>query len=127
MSKQFNDIYGTDVGAIDSWRKLCQVLGIFPIPESLEACRNAVVDTHVNLVDLVDTPTTGKAVVLYKSEEALSKYTIKTGKTFSRKSAHAGGLLKFLLRRIFNPRLDEEGKRSEKGRRHDPSRGRGRA
>lgn len=39
MSKQFNDIYGTDVKSLDSWRKLCQVLEIFPIPTTVKRCR----------------------------------------------------------------------------------------
>lgn len=39
MVKQFNSLYGTNVDDIGSWRKLCQVLEIFPIPEELEACR----------------------------------------------------------------------------------------
>jgi len=111
MSMQFNDIYGTDVNDIDSWRKLCQVLGIFPIPGELEACRNVVLETHVNLVDLVDTPRTGEAVVLFDSEKALSDYTKNTpGKFFPKDSAYAGGLLRFLLRRILHPPSDSEGR-----------------
>jgi len=124
MSKQFNDIYGTDVRGVDSWRKLCQVLGMTPIPEGLEACRNAVLKTHVNIVDLLDTPETGKAVVLFDSEEQLSIYTKDSGKFFPLDEAHAGGLLKFLLRRILNPHLSGRGKR---GRRTGRGRGRGRA
>jgi len=40
MTQQFNAIYGTDVDDIGSWRNLCQVLEIAPIPEELVACRN---------------------------------------------------------------------------------------
>lgn len=53
---------------------------------------------HVNLVDLVDTA--GRDVKLFKSVGALREYTIKTGKYFPKGSAHAGGVLKFLLRDI---------------------------
>ncbi|KDQ18857.1 hypothetical protein BOTBODRAFT_28344 [Botryobasidium botryosum FD-172 SS1] len=121
MAKQFNDIYGTDVNDVNSWRKLCQVLAIDPIPEGLKACRKIVLDTHVNIVDLTDTETTGEAVVLFDSEKQLSEYTKATGKFYPLDEAHAGGLLKFLLRQILNPHLSHRG---QGGRR--PGRGRGR-
>lgn len=60
----------------------------------------------VNIVDLVDTPTTQEPVVHFETERALSEYTKSTGKFFPAESAYAGGLLKFLLRRIMNPRED---------------------
>jgi len=121
MAKQFNDIYGTDVNDVNSWRKLCQVLAIDPIPEGLKACRKVVLDTHVNIVDLTDTATTGKTVVLFDSEAQLSEYTKATGKFYPLDEAHAGGLLRFLLRQILNPHLSHRGQRG--GR---PRRGRGR-
>ena len=40
MAKQFNSIYGTDVEDINSWKNLCRVLGIFPIPKGLWECRD---------------------------------------------------------------------------------------
>ncbi|KAI0064499.1 hypothetical protein BV25DRAFT_1822857 [Artomyces pyxidatus] len=100
LTQQFNAIYGTDVNDIHSWHLLCSVLGIAP-PEGLEACRQAVRSTHVNLIDLVVEPEEG--VVLFDSEKALSEYTIKTGKFFPRDNAYAGGVLRFLLRHIMNP------------------------
>ncbi|KDQ18856.1 hypothetical protein BOTBODRAFT_170847 [Botryobasidium botryosum FD-172 SS1] len=115
MVMQFNDTYGTNVKRVTSWRKLCEVLGISPIPEGRVACQTAVMDTHVNLVDLVDTPRTGRAVVLFKSEKALSNYTKNTRKFFPRDSAYAGGLLRFLLRRILNPPSDDEKGRGGRG------------
>ncbi|KDQ53377.1 hypothetical protein JAAARDRAFT_197531 [Jaapia argillacea MUCL 33604] len=103
LTLQFNEIYGTDAGDIDSWRNLCQILEIAPIPEDLDACRGVVKATHVNIVDLIDTPNTGDRVGKFPSEFRLSEYTKATGKYFPRDNAYAGGLLRYLLRRIDNP------------------------
>jgi len=135
MANQFNDIYGTNVQSLTSWQKLCQVIEIDPIPESLGACRQLVLQTHVNLVDLIDSPTTGNSPALFDSEEQLSEYTKRTGKYFPKESAYAGGVLRFLLRRIENPGISRrrgtsEGRkgrdRSGRGGRGGRSRGRGR-
>ncbi|KAG1882486.1 hypothetical protein F4604DRAFT_1879511 [Suillus subluteus] len=95
LVQQFNDIYGTDVNDLTSWRTLCQIVHVSPIPDTLESCREAVKATHVNIVDLV-----------FVSEVDLSEYTISTGKFFPRDNAYAGGLLRYLLRRIINPRQE---------------------
>jgi hypothetical protein len=71
-----------------------------------------VTNTHVNIVDLVDAGGT-RLVTKFRSEKALSKYTLKTGKIFPRENIHAGGLLRALLRRILHP-PDETENDSEK-------------
>jgi hypothetical protein len=63
----------------------------------------AVMNTHVNIVDLIDTQKTGEPVHVFESELALSRYTRAKGKIFPLHDALSGGLLRFLLRRIFNP------------------------
>jgi hypothetical protein len=63
--------------------------------------------THVNIVDLVDNNSIGGRVKIFNSEEALSRYTISTGKYFPKENAYAGGLLRFLLRQIMNPSSDD--------------------
>ena len=40
MAQQFNYIYGTDLEDISSWKDLCKVLGIIPIPKGLEECQD---------------------------------------------------------------------------------------
>lgn len=40
MVEQFNEYYGEDIEDINSWQVLCGVLGISPIPQKLDACRN---------------------------------------------------------------------------------------
>lgn len=103
LTQQFNGIYGTEVEDLESWKGLCRAIGISPIPDELEACREVVRDTHVNIVDLVDKPNTRRRVKIFHSEEALSGYTKDTGKFFPKENAYAGGLLKYLLRHIMNP------------------------
>jgi len=61
-----------------------------------------VTNTHVNLVDLVDSGGT-QAVTKFPSEKALSTYTLETRKIFPRQNVHAGGLLEALLRHIYHP------------------------
>ena len=63
----------------------------------------------INLVDLVDTKGTGRAVTQFRTLEDLQGYTIREGKFFPKESAYAGGVLKFLLREILS---------SHKPRRH---------
>ncbi|KAJ8595549.1 hypothetical protein M405DRAFT_929464 [Rhizopogon salebrosus TDB-379] len=104
LVQQFNHIYGTNQDDLTSWRTLCQIVQISPIPDALQSCREAVKNTHVNIVDLLDTKTTEKPVKIFVSEMELSEYTKRMGKFFPRDNAYAGGLLKYLLRHIINPR-----------------------
>jgi hypothetical protein len=126
MVQQFNSLYGTDENNLSSWQNLCRVLNIHPIPERLKDCREVrtrggslnmdplffkvaetdsrkrVRQTHVNLVDLVDTPRTGTPVEVFPNLKSLQDYTIRTEKYFPKEDAYAGGLLRFLLREILH-------------------------
>jgi hypothetical protein len=66
--------------------------------------------TYVNLVDLVHVPNSAERLVLFDSEDALSRYTKETGKWFPRENAYAGGLLKYLLRDIVIPGTRSRGR-----------------
>ena len=57
-------------------------------------------NTHVNLIDLIERKSL--QVTKFSSERELSKYTQEEEKYFPKKNAYAGGLLKYLLRRILN-------------------------
>ncbi|KAF8176941.1 hypothetical protein BJ912DRAFT_884416 [Pholiota molesta] len=125
LTRQFNTNYGTDDTSLASWRSLCKRLGITPIPTTLKACRMKVTETHVNLVDLVDVFDQGGIAKQFESVEALSEYTIETGKFFPRDDMDAGDLLNHLLRHILDPsrnghrvgRTGGRGKGSGRGRR----------
>jgi hypothetical protein len=39
LTVQFNDSYGTDVDDLTNWQGLSARLGMDPVPESLDACR----------------------------------------------------------------------------------------
>ncbi|KAG1728065.1 uncharacterized protein EDB91DRAFT_1350209 [Suillus paluster] len=114
---QFNHIYGTDADNLTSWHTLCQIVQVSPVPDTLESCREAVKATYVNIVDLIDTGVTEGAVTVFVSEVELSEYTKRTGKIFPRDNVHAGGLLKYLLRRIMNPRPERVSGRKTQSRR----------
>ncbi|KAN0082973.1 hypothetical protein V8E55_008768 [Tylopilus felleus] len=135
LVQQFNGFYGTDVNDLKSWQNLCYIVHIDPIPEDLHACReasrpvllgpvslaqfslpDAVYHTFVNLVDLVDTKTSGVKVKVFDSEVELSRYTkSKRGKFFPRDNAYAGGLLRYLLRHINHPRDGYDSSRRRRG------------
>ncbi|RDB30243.1 hypothetical protein Hypma_007080 [Hypsizygus marmoreus] len=112
LVQQFNATYGTDENDLDSWHTLCTVLDITPLPEDLDACREAVRGTYVNLVDLVDQ----RHIELFSDEQALSEYTKEEGKFFPKENAKAGGLLRYLLRQILNPSTRTKRRRQRKPR-----------
>ena len=59
-----------------------------------------MIQTHVNLCDLLDTTRQRSKVQVFASEKDLRYYTQETEKYFPREEAYAGGLLKYLLREI---------------------------
>ncbi|KJA16384.1 hypothetical protein HYPSUDRAFT_147812 [Hypholoma sublateritium FD-334 SS-4] len=111
LVKQFNVNYGTDETSLDNWRRLCAYIGFFPLPNTIEDCRMVILHTHVNLVDLVDGFNQGVFVTVFRTVHELSAYTTSTGKIFPRQNIHAGNLLKYLLRHIMHPELDDADER----------------
>ncbi|TFK21866.1 hypothetical protein FA15DRAFT_696104 [Coprinopsis marcescibilis] len=100
---QFNKTYGKDVNSLTGWQTLCATLRIEPIPDELEMAKEAVLNKHVNLVDLTDAYDGVKRVETFDSEKELSEYTLRNNLIFSRHRVPTGTLLYFLLRRILHP------------------------
>ena len=50
LVKEFNDIYGTDENDINSWHKICVVVGLDPLPDTLEEARDVSTRGHHNLL-----------------------------------------------------------------------------
>ncbi|CAE6444618.1 unnamed protein product [Rhizoctonia solani] len=100
---QFNEIFGTDKKSVTAWRNLCSVLDVAYIPKSRFRCQEVIRSLYVNICDLLDSPALGTRVKKFDSEEELSVYTKRTGKFFPLEDAHAGGLLRFLLRQVLVP------------------------
>jgi hypothetical protein len=96
MVQQFNDLYGTHED-LSSWKNLCRVLKIEPVPEGLIECRKVsicsfdrlrmtMISEFVrHLVDLVDTPRTGAPVKVFPNLKKLQDYTINSEKTSLRR------------------------------------------
>ncbi|KAF5318803.1 hypothetical protein D9619_011059 [Psilocybe cf. subviscida] len=124
LTKEFNERYGKDENDLSAWHVLCARIGLNPIPGTLEECRELVTNTHVNLVDLVHVHATEGTVEKFSDVYKLSAYTIQTKKYFPRDNAHAGNLLKFLLRHILNPEQNV-GHRVAAGKRKGGKRRRG--
>ncbi|KAJ7301049.1 hypothetical protein DFH08DRAFT_724713 [Mycena albidolilacea] len=89
----FSQAYGDDVESLECWQRLCRAVEFDLIPESLDACKYAIEDAHVNLMDFVDILTTGESVHRFATERELSEYTKSTGKIFPQSQAH-GSLLR---------------------------------
>jgi hypothetical protein len=118
IKKEFNSLYGSDENDINNWYKLCHVLRIDPVPNTLKECREvsarlrgpfdfslssqAVSRKHVNLVDLVQG--SRENIQIFKSEKELSEYTKETEKFFPKENVVDGGVLRALRRQILVPR-----------------------
>ncbi|KAF5861157.1 hypothetical protein ETB97_000531 [Aspergillus alliaceus] len=98
----FNSTVGSNANDLASWQRICHCLRIFPIPKGLRNAQQAVVKTHVNLVDLLESIRAGSPVEAFSTLEDLRAYTIENGKYFPKEEAYEGGLLRFLLREIHN-------------------------
>ncbi|EFY94683.1 hypothetical protein X797_010620 [Metarhizium robertsii] len=98
LVEQFGSIYGTDENKLEALQRLCEKLGIDPIPTSITACKKAIKRIHVNIVDFVDSERTGEPVYKFGSVGKLAKYTWENGKVFPKKEAKRSNLLRFLLR-----------------------------
>ncbi|KAH8155789.1 uncharacterized protein LAJ45_00801 [Morchella importuna] len=110
MIDEFNATYGTDNNDLESWKNLCRVVRVDPVPETITQCRKAVRRTHVNLVDLIDHDVRngGGQVKKFKTLRQLREYTHETEKYFPKNPAKAGGILKALLRDMNAPVDDSE-------------------
>ncbi|KAF9524617.1 hypothetical protein CPB83DRAFT_773560, partial [Crepidotus variabilis] len=98
--QQFDLLYGTSLQDLDSWRRFFEALGEEYCPASIEQCILAVRNIHINIMDLVDKPLSGKDIPRFPSEAELRTYSQRTGKFFPRKRVKDGSFLEFLLRRI---------------------------
>jgi hypothetical protein len=116
LEEEFQHHYGRFENKTAGWMALCEEVGIKPVPASITQCKKerrlhmaSVIEVDgyfttqalnrvwVNLVDLIDSRRTGKALLRHPSRKALREYTIETDKIFSRKAAKRDGFLKALL------------------------------
>ncbi|KAH9904627.1 uncharacterized protein BXZ73DRAFT_61980, partial [Epithele typhae] len=100
MVKQFNTTYGRDASNLASWQLLCSMISDEPPPNTVNKCRKIIDSTHVNLVDFIDGLPGPFKVRTFPSVGDLAKYTHANEKYFPKENAHAGSLLKQLLRKI---------------------------
>jgi hypothetical protein len=84
-------------------------------PLSEHAFSQAVLQKHVNLVDLAHGSQV--EVRIFETEKELSKYTQETEMYFPKKSAKDGGVLRALRRHILEPREGISSSRRHKGSR----------
>ncbi|KAF6760720.1 hypothetical protein DFP72DRAFT_1165877 [Ephemerocybe angulata] len=113
---QFNERFGTDADKLEPWQKLCRRLGIEPVPDNLKEAREAVFNTHVNLVDLTEANSNSQhKLVIFDTERELARYSKRTGRYMPSESPLVGGVLRALLRFLFNP-PKEDLKRDQFGR-----------
>jgi hypothetical protein len=68
----------------------------------------------INLVDVRDSRKTGKTVRQFNTLRELQDCMIEKGRYFAKKSAYAGGVLKFILREILSTHVRVEGRRTQR-------------
>lgn len=90
-------------------------LGIEPVPDDLKEAREAVFNTHVNLVDLTEGNESARKLVIFETERELARYSARKGRYMPSDSPMVGGVLRALLRFLKNP-PEEDLKRDQFGR-----------
>lgn len=117
IAQQFNDIYGGNAGDLGAWQRLWEIVGDGDMPTDVKACRAAVKRVFVNICDLVDYPATHVRPPVFATVAELAEYSRSNRKIYPKENAKAGGLLRFLLRTIFNPSQSQGGSSGRSGRR----------
>ncbi|KAF8243171.1 hypothetical protein K440DRAFT_669816 [Wilcoxina mikolae CBS 423.85] len=101
----FGATFGTADDDIDAWGRLCRAAGVKSIPKDLEGRRKAVLNPHINLIDLHECGRMGQRAQIFKKEQDLVEYTQDTGRKFPLEEAYQDALLHYLLREIDNDYL----------------------
>ncbi|KAG5962290.1 hypothetical protein E4U58_003940 [Claviceps cyperi] len=101
MVDEFSANYGESDNKLDVLQRLCQKLEIYPMPQSITACKKAINGVYVNIVDFIDCERTGEPIRKFASLGQLRKYTIKEKNFFPREQAKRSLLLRFLLKVLF--------------------------
>ncbi|KAK0260728.1 hypothetical protein LTR91_025554 [Friedmanniomyces endolithicus] len=107
---QFNRSFGVDADDIATWEGICKFLKLSPIPPDIGSMRQVILDTHVNLSDMLDSKRSGGSVKTFQTRNELIDYTVQEGRYFPKADAYAGGLLRYLLREIHNEYHGSRGK-----------------
>ncbi|WKT42642.1 Interferon alpha-inducible protein IFI6/IFI27-like [Fusarium oxysporum f. sp. vasinfectum] len=103
LIQEFNYVVGEDKDNLLHWQNMFNLIGL-PKPTSLHEARTTMRVTHVNLVDLVESPRTRQPVEHFKTVQDLSQYSVYEVKIFPKEEAYNGGLLALLLREILGAR-----------------------
>ncbi|KAK5686852.1 hypothetical protein LTR17_026785 [Elasticomyces elasticus] len=121
---QFNSSFGVDADDISTWEGICKFLELSPIPSNIDGMRQLILDTHVNLSDMLDSKRNGGSVKIFQKKDELIAYTIQQGRYFPKEEAYAGGLLRYLLREVHNDYHGNRGKgvKTRKGARYGKGR-----
>ncbi|KAJ7703870.1 hypothetical protein B0H14DRAFT_2225919, partial [Mycena olivaceomarginata] len=70
----FNDLFGIDMNDLKNWQSFCAVLEVSSVLTELQACRAAVQDVHVNLVDLLHWGIARAEIHTFETLDKLSAY-----------------------------------------------------
>ncbi|KAK1047490.1 hypothetical protein LTR74_017736 [Friedmanniomyces endolithicus] len=99
---QGNSSFGVDADDIAIWEGICKFLELRPIPLDIDGMRQVILDTHVNLADMLDSERNSGLVKIFETKDELIDYTIQEGRYLPKEEVYAGGLLRYLLTGIHN-------------------------
>ena len=110
--------FGTDPSDPEAWRRLCETAEVGEIPEALDGrrqvcfqlrslsdvanCRQKILGSHINFVDMLDARRRGTTAKIYKTEQELADYTKASGRFFRKRLAYESDLFLYLLREILS-------------------------
>ncbi|TKA46312.1 hypothetical protein B0A55_13580, partial [Friedmanniomyces simplex] len=83
----FNSSFGVDANDIATWEGIRKFLKLSPIPSDIESMRHVILDTHVNLSDMLDSKRNGGSVRLFQTKDELIDYTVQEGRYFPKEEA----------------------------------------
>ncbi|KAF8244306.1 hypothetical protein K440DRAFT_663562 [Wilcoxina mikolae CBS 423.85] len=103
----FEAEFNSTFGEVTDWRRLCDVLGVVPVPDSLTKAKKALAPINVNIFDLLQHERAvqrGEKVQLMKFPDvrALAKYSKKHKKIYPKARAKQQGAVRFMLRGLFS-------------------------
>ncbi|KAK3615451.1 hypothetical protein LTR56_026583 [Elasticomyces elasticus] len=64
--------------------------------------RQVILDTQINLSDMLNSTQTGRSVKIFQTRDELIEYTVQEDRYFRKEDAYAGSLLRYFLREIHN-------------------------
>ncbi|CAJ0545888.1 Ff.00g093610.m01.CDS01 [Fusarium sp. VM40] len=102
LLQQWNNYF--QKGTLEDSQRLCADLGVTSDLPSKTKCREALKSVNVNIKQFLECDNKPDGVMLFKSRNALIRWTFKNHAVFPKRQLPQGSPLRTLLKEIFNSR-----------------------